>query len=64
MLSSIKIIRSTELRLELSHVWQNFQRQKTQRSRTSEINAFIVHEREHIELLEVCKAFSGFSLII
>ena len=29
---------------------------------TSEINAFIVHERQHIELLEVCKVF-GLALI-
>ena len=31
--------------------------------RTSEINAFIAHERQHIELLEVCKGFFGFFLI-
>ena len=42
-----------------SHVRQNFQKQKAQRSRTSEVNAFIVHERQHIELLYVCKVFSG-----
>ena len=46
-----------------SHVRQNFQKQKAQRSRTSEVNAFIVHERQHIELLGVCKGFSDFSLI-
>ena len=32
---------------------QNLLRQKTQRSMTSKINAFIVHERQHIELSRV-----------